>query len=127
MDSEYGDDAYERIVQEAMRAQDPEPEVRRAVELVRRGVQTEFWAWLEKTMKGDALADVERLADPRTPPEMVGFLRGKIHARNEILRLPYTYVQVYDQDLTPVGETEEQMDNPTAGRPLSAYGEEKEE
>lgn len=96
----------------------PRDELDLQVEMIRSGLQTQFWAWLERVLRTGIEQDVLMLSDPSCK-EDVNFLRGKIHARNQFLRLPTQLVEAYDDEQEYDGEANPQLsqkDNPTVRR-----------
>lgn len=99
---------------------DPGPEEQRAAEMVRRELDGDFWVWLRKRIQLESQADILALADPKTPSDMVQFLRGKIRARNEDLLLPIEFVRRYDFERGMEAGESTVQDTPGAPRRLSA-------
>ena len=97
----------------------PEEEFGRKVEMVRVGIQGQFWLWIKELLERDIARDVLLLSDPGCTDD-IQFLRGKIRARNELLMLPKQLVESYDVDRELDG-----ADNPPSGRedtPLTRRG-----
>lgn len=99
-------------------------EEKRLVEMVRQGVQGDFWAWYKLQVQAESTADILVLTDPKTPEELVGFLRGKIRARNDDLLLPQQFIAAYDYVDVPA---KDDPDTPGAVRRLSPLVKEDED
>ena len=70
----------------------------RELEVIRRGLASEFWAWLAARIREDIEAALIRLTDPAIPVEQVGFLRGSIRALNALLLLPGEFAKVAPEE-----------------------------
>lgn len=90
------------------------------MEMIRRGMQGEFWKWFAATLQLELQQDLLDLASPDTPEDRVSYLRGMIRAKNEMLRLPGRLVALYDaEQVDSVEEEEEDLGPDTPGRRLS--------
>jgi len=111
----YGDDGAIKMYDAAH----PSEEFNLKIEMVRAGIQGQFWLWIKEQLENDITRDVFLLSDPGCT-EDIQYLRGKIRARNELLMLPGQLVESYDVDKELDG-----ADNPQPGEedtPLTRRG-----
>ena len=93
---------------------DPD-EQRILTETIRQGMEGEFWRWLKTRLAAELTEDFAELASPTCPADKVAYLRGCIRARNDLLTLPESVLNMY---ASPDEPPEEEPDIPAA-RPMS--------
>lgn len=93
-------------------------DTKRVVEMVRQGLQSDFWAWFRMQVQEESKMDILTLTDPDTPAEKVGFVRGKIRARNEDLLLPRQFLAAYDHTETAEPDLQDTPGEPRRLSPL---------